>query len=56
MAFECDDCHQIATGNDLMVHFSFSFGKCETCGQRKECADCQCQGDWAKARAERRDD
>lgn len=55
MSFECDPCHVIATGKPgSLVHFSGSYGRCETCKRTASCADCQCHGEWAKARAERR--
>ena len=52
MSWECDDCHTIATGKPGSdVHFSGSRGRCETCGRVRDCSDCQCGGEWAKARA-----
>lgn len=52
MSFECDPCHTIATGKSgFDVHFRpMSRGRCETCGFTADCFECQCPGDWAKAR------
>lgn len=50
MSFECDTCHEIATGKKgSLVHFSGSYGRCETCGYTATCSDCRCNGDWNKA-------
>lgn len=51
MSFECDDCHEIAVGwRGSERHFGGSYGRCETCGRTARCSDCQCCGDWRKAR------
>ncbi len=51
----CSPCHEIATGSDgRQLHFVRSRGTCEDCLQTMDCVECQCEGDWLKARAERR--
>jgi hypothetical protein len=51
MSFQCNDCHLIATGNlATSVHFSGSYGPCETCGITDHCGDCKCHGNWGTAR------
>ena len=51
VSFECDPCHEIATGEvGSARHFSGSYGRCETCGRTAACTDCQCPGEWKKAR------
>lgn len=43
MSFECNPCHIAATGKDMNdVHFSTSYGRCETCAIVDTCVDCQC--------------
>lgn len=52
MSFACNDCHLAATGRTLAEsgHLFRSDGRCENCGRMVPCGDCQCAGDWAKAR------
>lgn len=52
----CDPCHEIATGRPgSVIHFVRSYGRCEDCHQTMECTECLwCEGDWQKARDQRR--
>jgi hypothetical protein len=60
MSFECNPCHVAYTGKDLdQAHFSFSYGRCETCARVDTCADCHCSprpdmgmGEQTKAQAD----
>lgn len=51
MSFECDECHVIATGKKgSEIHFSGSYGQCETCKRVASCSECRCSGAWENAR------
>lgn len=51
MSFKCNSCHKVATGKPAdEIHFFKSYGPCETCGIKKTCLKCHCNGDWTKAR------
>ena len=51
MSWECDRCHEVATGRaGGVMHFAWSRGRCETCEQTTDCCDCRCEGRWDIAR------